>query len=292
MSAAKVALVPLVGTHANTMTEHKVKVAVAGINGRMGKAAYGVFAQDDQIAISGAFGKPDAAYVGSDVGSVTGHSSDYQLKVARDLQALLDNPATKPDVLFDVTLAHSAMEHARLALANGVRVVIGSSGLTESMLEELSALSTKHGVGAFVVPNFSLGAVLMIEFARQAAKYFQNSEVVELHHTKKLDAPSGTATYTMQKMAQEGQKFNQNMVQERELMPSARGALHQSGLRVHSLRLPGLISHQEVFFGGDGELLTIKHDSFNTSCFNKGMQLAVKSAVNLKELKIGLEAVL
>ncbi len=274
------------------MSKQKVKVAIAGINGRMGKAAYGVFAQDEQLALTGVFGRSGAAYVGSDAAEVTGHSSSYQLKVASGLKQLLDDAALKPDVLFDVTLAESAMEHARIALSQGVRTVIGSSGLTTEMLDELASLASQHKVGAFVVPNFSLGAVLMVEFARQAAKYFDNSEIVELHHTKKLDAPSGTASYTLQKMAQDGKQFNQAMVQERELMPGARGALHQSGLRVHSLRLPGLISHQEVFFGGEGELLTIKHDSFNTSCFNKGMQLAVKSAVDLKELKIGLESVL
>jgi 4-hydroxy-tetrahydrodipicolinate reductase len=274
------------------MSKQKVKVAIAGINGRMGKAAYGVFAQDEQLALTGVFGRSGAAYVGSDVAKLTGHSSSYQLKVASGLKQLLDDAALKPDVLFDVTLAESAMEHARIALSQGVRTVIGSSGLTTEMLDELASLASQHKVGAFVVPNFSLGAVLMVEFARQAAKYFDNSEIVELHHTKKLDAPSGTASYTLQKMAQDGKQFNQSMVQERELMPGARGALHQSGLRVHSLRLPGLISHQEVFFGGEGELLTIKHDSFNTSCFNKGMQLAVKSAVDLKELKIGLESVL
>lgn len=272
----------------------KVKVAIAGVNGRMGRAALAALANEEDIAIVGAFGRSGAAYVGKSLSEMCSSSAARLegIKIADSFEAM---PASvKPDVVLDFMVAEASVALAGKCIAAGIRPVIGSSGIAAEDVEALRQAAAGANLGVLIVPNFSLGAVLMMEFARQAARYFANSEVVEIHHTKKLDAPSGTAMHTLDKMAQasEAGKFNERDVAEREILTGARGALHQSGLRVHSLRLPGLISHQEVFFGAEGELLTIKHDSFNTTCFNKGIVMAVKAVGKLKELKIGLETIL
>jgi 4-hydroxy-tetrahydrodipicolinate reductase len=199
---------------------------------------------------------------------------------------------TEPDILLDFTQAEVAVQNAKLALQRGIRPVIGTSGISVEDVGELSKIAVERNVGAMVVPNFSVGAVLMMEFARQAAYMFQNVEVVEMHHTGKKDAPSGTAMHTIKKLAQSGADFNRIDVDEKELLPGARGGQGAAGVRVHSLRLPGLISHQEVIFGGDGELLTIRHDSFNTNCFSKGILIAIRAVMGLNRLLVGLDGVL
>mgnify|MGYP000890696064 CR=1 FL=1 len=274
----------------------RVKVVIAGVNGRMGRAALAAMANDPGIDVVGAFGRKGAHYVGKPLRELVSelapeHKSLADLSIADSFSSVLK---ASPDVVLDFMIAEASLELAQECIERGIHPVIGSSGLGEEAVKSLAQKAKTKGVGGLIVPNFSLGAVLMMEFAKQAARYFENSEVVELHHTKKLDAPSGTAMHTLNKMAASdgAKKFNQRDVEERELMAGARGAAHASGLRVHSLRLPGLISHQEVFFGSDGELLSVKHDSFNTSCFNKGMVMAVKAAPKLTELQIGLETIL
>lgn len=274
----------------------RVKVVIAGVNGRMGRAALAAMANDPGIDVVGAFGRKGAHYVGSPLSELVSelapeHKSLAGLSIADSFSSVLK---ASPDVVLDFMIAEASIELAQECIERGIHPVIGSSGLGEEAVISLAQKARTKGVGGLIVPNFSLGAVLMMEFAKQAARYFENAEVVELHHTKKLDAPSGTAMHTLSKMAASDgtKKFNQRDVVERELMAGARGAAHASGLRVHSLRLPGLISHQEVFFGSDGELLSVKHDSFNTSCFNKGMVMAVKAAPKLTELQIGLETIL
>jgi 4-hydroxy-tetrahydrodipicolinate reductase len=274
----------------------RVKVVIAGVNGRMGRAALAAMANDPGIDVVGAFGRKGAHYVGKPLRELVSelapeHKSLADLSIEDSFSSVLK---ASPDVVLDFMIAEASLELAQECIERGIHPVIGSSGLGEEAVKSLAQKAKTKGVGGLIVPNFSLGAVLMMEFAKQAARYFENSEVVELHHTKKLDAPSGTAMHTLNKMAASdgAKKFNQRDVEERELMAGARGAAHASGLRVHSLRLPGLISHQEVFFGSDGELLSVKHDSFNTSCFNKGMVMAVKAAPKLTELQIGLETIL
>ena len=177
-------------------------------------------------------------------------------------------------------------------MQHGIRPVIGVSGLGEDKIKALSKLTEDKHLGAMVVPNFSLGAVLMMEFARQGGAFFEHVEIVEMHHTKKLDAPSGTAMYTAAKLKQSGNTFNKREVEEHELLPHSRGGQTESGVRVHSLRLPGLRSHQEVIFGGAGELLTIRHDSFNTDCFLKGIKMAMLAVKQMNGLTVGLDALL
>jgi 4-hydroxy-tetrahydrodipicolinate reductase len=269
----------------------KIKVAIAGVNGRMGRAAVSLLSGHQEFELVGALGRKGADYIGRPIGQLLLPAIDEAKGlVYDDLHTLIAE--AKPDVIYDVSNAGAALEHSLIALNSGVRVVIGTSGLSQEQLNTLANLSSQHKVGCLVVPNFSIGAVLMMEFAQQAAKHFANVEVLEIHHNRKADAPSGTAVHTLNKMASQQEVFNVPLVQEHETMTAARGAAHESGLRVHSMRLPGLISHQEVFLAGEGEMLTIKHDSFNTSCFSKGVLLSLRAVMKLEEFVIGLEKVL
>jgi 4-hydroxy-tetrahydrodipicolinate reductase len=272
----------------------KIKVAIAGINGRMGRASVNALLDDDDFEVVGAFGRANADYVGKDLSCFLTNRGDKPIGIVAcgSFEEMLAQAKAKPDVLLDNMVASASFETAKKAITAGIRPVIGTSGLKPEMVAELSKLAAAKSLGAMVVPNFSIGAVLMMEFATQAGKYFGNVEIVEMHGPKKVDAPSGTAMYTINKIAAAGGPFNPKLVDEHELIPHARGGRHESGVRVHSLRLPGLISHQDVLFAGDGEMLSVRHDSFNTNCFIKGINLAIKSVMKLSELKIGLETVL
>jgi len=267
----------------------KIKVAIAGINGRMGRAISKAILAAPEYQLLGGFGRPGADYTGKDICELIGQKPTGIL-VSNSLLEILAR--STPDVLLDFTHAEIGFNAASMALEKGVRPVVGSSGLTAQMVKDLGELSAKKKIGAMVVPNFSIGAVLMMEFAKQAGVFYQNVEIVEMHHTEKLDAPSGTALHTAGKLASVGSNYNPKKVDEHESLPGARGGVHASGVRIHSLRLPGLISHQEVICGGPGELLTIRHDSFNTDCFLKGIFLSMRAVMSMDGLSIGLEGLL
>lgn len=269
-----------------------IKVIVAGVNGRMGRAFVQAFHEDPDIQLVGAFGRAGASYVGADIGALVPLSGSEETGILVRNGIVDCLAGCKPDVLLDVTQAEPAFHHAKIAIENGLRPVVGTSGLSAEQVRELMELAASKAIGALIVPNFSIGAVLMMEFARQAGQFFKDVEVVEMHHTGKKDAPSGTAMHTVEKLASSRDAYNVRDVAEKELLEGARGALGDAKVRVHSLRLPGKISHQEVFFGAPGELLTIKHESFNTSCFMEGIKLAINSVMNLKGLRIGLDSVL
>lgn len=267
-----------------------MKVAVAGVNGKMGRASVQMILGDPELQLTGAFGRRGASYAGKNM--IAGFSGDSStaVVVSDNIEDCFKQNA--PDVLLDFTIAEPAVEHAKYALAHGVRPVIGVSGVPPESVESIRSLASSKKLGAMIVPNFSIGAVLMMEFAKQAGKHFSHVEIVEMHGTKKLDAPSGTAMHTGRKLAENGRNYNPREVAERELISGARGGAADSGVRIHSLRLPGLISHQDVIFGGDGELLTIRHDSYNTNCFVKGILLSIKSVMKVDSLVVGLESLL
>ena len=267
------------------------KIVIAGIAGRMGRASAKAILGEADLVLVGGFDQPGSRIVGQDIGALAATGDDSTgILVSNDFKACMAGAV--PDVLLDFTRADAAFANGCFALEQGISPVIGTSGLSQKQIEELKEISQRKQIPGLVVPNFSVGAVLMMEFARQAALMFGDTEIVEMHHTGKPDAPSGTAMHTLNKMAAAGQKFNEPRVPETELMAGARGALADSGIRVHSLRLPGLISHQEVLFGGPGELLSITHDSFNTECFIKGILLAVRAVRSLSGLLVGLDHVL
>ena len=177
--------------------------------------------------------------------------------------------ARKPDVLLDLTTQPGSYEISLEAVVNGLHTVVGASGWSDDQRAALGAAAEQHGVGALIVPNFSLGAMLMMRFAQQASSYFPNAEIVELHHAGKKDKPSGTAAETAARMELAG----------------GRAPV------IHSVRLPGLLAHQEVLLGGTGELLTIRHDSLTRESFVTGMLAAVRAVVHRRGLAIGLDSV-
>lgn len=256
----------------------------------MGRASASAICGETDLELTGAFGRAGAPYVGSNMIASFSGDRTTAVMVSNNIEDCFKT--NKPDVLLDFSIAESAVEHAQYALEHGVRPVIGASGVDPADLQKLSDLAASKALGAMVVPNFSVGAVLMMQFARQAGKHFSNVEIVEMHHTRKLDAPSGTAMHTARKLAENEKKYNVREVNEKELLASARGGQTDTGVRVHSLRLPGLISHQDVIFGADGELLSIRHDSFNTNCFMKGIIMSIKAVIDMKSLVVGLDSLL
>ena len=175
---------------------------------------------------------------------------------------------------------------------NNINIVIGTTGLTDEQIENLKQLSNENQVACFIAPNFSTGAVLMMKFAQMAAKYFDNAEIIELHHNQKKDAPSGTAVKTAQLMASENKSFVSGNCQEVETISGARGAESYSNIHIHSIRMPGFMASQEVLFGSDGQTLSIRHDSTNRSCYMPGVLMAIKYAFENKNFTYGLDNIL
>tara|TARA_B100000945_G_scaffold267174_1_gene227196 strand:- start:1046 stop:1738 length:693 start_codon:yes stop_codon:yes gene_type:complete len=190
-------------------------------------------------------------------------------------------------VVVDFTTAEVVMENAVTIIESGAKPVIGTSGLLPEQVKNLKDLCNKYNNGGVIVPNFAIGAVLMMKYAQDAAKYFPNAEVIEFHHDLKPDAPSGTAIKTANLLA-ESRKSIHKKIDEKEILPGARGAESQN-IRIHSIRLPGLVAHQEVIFGGQSQTLKIRHDSIHRESFMPGVCIACKKVLHLKELFYGLE---
>jgi len=234
---------------------------------------------------------PDLILVGGvDVPANAGREIAPGLRCRADLEATLRE--TQAQVMVDFTQPEAVMSNIRTALACGVAPVVGTTGLTEEEVAEVARLCEEHSVPAVIAPNFSLGAVLMMRFACEAAKYFDTAEIVELHHNRKKDAPSGTALRTAQLMREaRGCDFRGPEVAETETLPSVRGG-EVGGIRLHSVRLPGLMAHQEILFGGEGQILTLRHDSLTRESFIPGVLLAIRSVWNRPGLTYGLEQLL
>ncbi len=263
----------------------KIRVAVAGAAGRMGRAAVRTIARERDLIVVAALGRTTA--LGRDVGELAG-AGPLAVPITADLGAVLH---TGVDVLVDFAPGAAAVEHARAAIPSGVSPVIGGTGLGTAQINELAGLCEARGIGGLIAPNFAIGAVLMMEFARRAARYFPHAEVIELHHDRKRDAPSGTAVKTAALIAAARGTPPEPAVQEEELVAGARGG-RAEGVPVHSVRLPGLVAHQEVIFGGAGQTLTIRHDSVSEESFMPGLLLAVRRVRALPGLLYGLETLL
>jgi 4-hydroxy-tetrahydrodipicolinate reductase len=192
------------------------------------------------------------------------------------------------DVVVDFTTPDVVMDNLHWCIDQGINVVVGTSGFSQSRLDRVrSWLTHKPDVGVVVAPNFAVGAVLMMDFAARAARFFESVEVVEMHHPKKIDAPSGTAVRTAEMIAAAREGLPAMPDATKEEMSGARGT-DVNGVRVHSLRATGLIAHQEVLFGTEGETLTIRHDSYDRKSFMPGVLLAVRKVVERRGLTIGL----
>ncbi|MGI8939623.1 MAG: 4-hydroxy-tetrahydrodipicolinate reductase [Iamia sp.] len=256
------------------------RVAVFGAGGRMGRTVCGAVIDDPDLELVAGV---DPHHAGLDLRQVTGLDSD--LVVDADAQALATAGA---EVAVDFTLVDAARQNAAWCAANGVHLVIGTSGLTEDDLAEARRSFTQSN--CVVAPNFAIGAVLMMHFAEMAAPWFDTADIVESHHDAKVDAPSGTAVATAERMAQASGEWADDPTTS-EVLPAARGA-ELGGVRVHSLRVRGMVAHQEVVLGTSGQTLTIRHDSYDRASFMPGVVLAVKVVADHPGVTFGLRELL
>lgn len=263
----------------------KVKIVIAGPRGRMGKEAVHLVLQSETYALVGAV---DRKYEGFKVGDLDGFPESDAM-IYTDFEKCLQE--TEPDVLIDLTTPEVGMFHTRTALKYKVRPVVGTTGFSDEDLAELEQLCLEQETGCIIAPNFAVGAVLMMKFSQMAARYFRDVEIIELHHDQKLDAPSGTAVKTAQMIADVREAGRQGHQDEKETLQGARGADYQ-GMHIHSVRLPGLIAHQQVMFGADGQTLTIRHDSYQRSSFMSGVKLAVDTVMKMDAFVYGLENII
>lgn len=263
-----------------------IKVAVSGALGKMGKEVIKAVTNDEQTVLVSAIDKFEA---GSDIGEIVLHKENGVL-ISDDAEK--DFTKSNPDVVVDFTQPSAVFENAKRYINLGIASVIGTTGLKDEQIAELSALSKEKNVACLIAPNFSTGAVLMMKFAKEAAKYFDNAEIIELHHNQKKDAPSGTAVKTAELMAMENECFTTGNCPETELLTGARGATAKSQIHIHSVRMPGYSASQEVILGSAGQILTIRHDTSDRACYMNGVLLAVKHVFANKDFIYGLDNIM
>lgn len=261
-----------------------ITVIVNGACGRMGQAVLKAVQEADGLELVGAVDIKG----GADTGSLVGLPANGIL-VETDLEALLARK--KPEVMVDFTRPDVVFGNVMTALAHKTSPVVGTTGLSDEQKAEIAKAAEENDTPAFIAPNFAIGAVLLMVMSRQAAKYMPDVEIIELHHDKKLDAPSGTAIQTAAMIAEVRKAHKQGNPDEFEKLEGARGADYE-GMHIHSVRLPGYVAHQEVIFGGLGQTLTIRHDSMNRESFMPGVVLAAKKVRSLKGLTVGLDKLL
>ncbi len=259
-----------------------MRVGVIGAAGRMGSTVCAAVDSAQDLDLVAAV---DPA--GAGAGGAGG--TRPRRAIAATLEALSAGGA---EVAVDFTAPGAAVPNALWCARRGIHAVIGTTGVDERGLAELAAAFPAAGpLGCVVAPNFAIGAVLMMRFAEMAAPWFDSAEVVELHHDQKADAPSGTALLTARRMAAASGDWAPDPTRV-EALPGARGASGPAGIRIHAVRLRGLVAHQEVLLGGLGQTLTIRHDSYDRQSFMPGVLLAVRQVASRPGLTVGLETLL
>ncbi len=251
----------------------------------MGSEALRMIAKQEDLELAACLDRKNDGLLVKDIDGLPA----FDARIYEDMEECFQN--VEADVLVDLTTPEFGYKHTKTALEYGIRPVVGTTGFSDLQLEELSNLAEEKQLGAVIAPNFALGAVLMMQFSKWAAKYFPDVEIIERHHDNKLDAPSGTAVKTAQLIQEVRESKNQGHQDEKETIQGARGA-DIDGMKIHSVRLPGLVAHQEVVFGGSGQNLTIKHDSFHRESFMSGVKLAIDHVRKLDVLVYGLENLL
>jgi 4-hydroxy-tetrahydrodipicolinate reductase len=242
-----------------------------------------------KVLVNGALGK-----MGSEVVKAVSKEKDLQLvgqiDIKDDLKASI--LSLKPDVVVDFTHPKVAMDNVRKILNAKANAVVGTTGFIEENLKEIEQLCKNNSVSCLVAPNFTIGGVLMMKFAKEAIKHLPSAEIIELHHDQKADSPSGTAVKTAEMMIESaGSKLVPGKTSEVEKLEGARGA-DMEGIRIHAVRLPGYVASQEVIFGGPGQTLTIRHDTISRECFMPGVLIGIRKIISAKGLVYGLEHLL
>jgi 4-hydroxy-tetrahydrodipicolinate reductase len=242
-----------------------IRVLVNGAYGRMGMASVKAISEDPELTLVGQ----------------TGHQDNLEEAIRQ----------SKAEVVVDFTNAASALKNIQTIIKAGVHPVVGTTGLLKAQIIELQKECERLKLGGIIAPNFSLGAVLMMKYSQEIVKYFPQVEIIELHHDKKLDSPSGTSIRTAELMMENRAPETKAPAEIKEIIPGVRGASHHQ-IPIHAIRLPGLIAHQEVIFGGLGETLKIRHDSYDRVAFMPGVCLSCKKVKQLQGLIYGLENIL
>ena len=275
-----------------------IPVVVAGALGRMGAEVVKAVLAAPDTTLVGAI-DTTAGKEGCDLGLELGLgelelaiTADFEGSLCQASQAVRQAGPGGGAVLVDFTHPSVVFEHTRAAIAYGVHPVIGTTGLSPQQLQDLASFAAKASIGAAVIPNFSVGMVLLQQAAAAAARFYDYAELTELHHNRKADAPSGTCIKTAELIEELGKSFNPAQVEEHETLAGCRGGQRESGLRLHSIRLPGLVAHQEVMFGAAGETYTLRHDTIDRSAYMPGVLLTIRRVRQMGGLVYGLERLL
>jgi 4-hydroxy-tetrahydrodipicolinate reductase len=269
-----------------------IPVVVNGAAGKMGREVIKAVANAKDMVLVGAV-DANPLLRGQDIGEIVG-IAPLDVPVLDDLQSVLVLATQEKvqGVMVDFTHPNAVYENVRSAIAYGVRPVVGTTGLSAAQIEELADFADKASTGCLIAPNFAIGVLLMQQAAIQAAQYFDHVEIIELHHNQKADAPSGTAIKTAEMLAELGKAFNPPLVSEKETLAGARGGLGPENIPIHSVRLPGLLAHQEIIFGAPGQIYTLRHDTSDRACYMPGVLLGIRKVTELKSLVYGLEKLL
>lgn len=263
----------------------KIKVVVNGALGKMGSETVKAVLNEPELEL---VGMADIRSRGESIGYIIG-DSQLDMIIENDAEKLIE--LTRPALIIDFTSPQSVFDSIRSFLKMGVSCVVGTTGLSDAELKQLDQLALSKGVGVAVIPNFAIGAVLMMKFAREAARYFPDVEIIELHHPQKLDSPSGTSIKTAELINEARSARVPSGIREIEKIPGCRGG-DVDAVRIHSVRLPGFVAHQEVIFGGLGQSLTIRHDSYDRVGFMPGVIMVIKKMKEIKGLVYGMDNLL
>ena len=258
-----------------------IRVGVFGAGGRMGSTVCHAVAEDPDLELVAAV---DPFHSGLDMHQVA--KLDVDLRLAKGPETFLDSEVS---VAVDFTQVGAARDNLLWLARHGVHAVVGTTGFTEDDYAAFDAAFTRSN--CVIAPNFAIGAVLMMRFAELAAPYFESAEIIELHHEQKIDSPSGTAMLTLERMAAASDEWAPDPTTT-QLVPGARGGKGPAGIPVHSVRLRGMVAHQEVLLGTTGQSLTIRHDSYDRTSFMPGVLLAVKAVADRPGVTVGLDALL
>ena len=260
-----------------------IRVGVFGAAGRMGATVCRAVLDDPELELVAAV---DPLHAGIDLSQLGVEAPSMQ--VAPSCDALADAGA---EVVVDFTVVDAARKNLAWCADHGVHAVVGTTGFTPADLDDFRARFEASTANAVIAPNFAIGAVLMIRFAELAAPYFETAEIIELHHDQKIDAPSGTAMLTAERMAAASSDWAADPT-TKDVVHGARGGVTAGGIHVHSVRLRGLVAHEEVLLGTTGQSLTIRHDSYDRTSFMPGVLLAVRAVRERAGLTIGLDPLL
>ncbi len=262
-----------------------IRVGVFGAGGRMGSAVAHAICSADGLDLVAAV---DPSFEGIDVGEVTG-VSDKHFPVVSTPESLIAGGGSQVDVMVDFTHVDAARSNLAFCADHGIHGVVGTSGFTEADYGSIRERFTSSN--CLIAPNFAIGAVLMIRFAELAAPYFDTAEIIELHHDAKIDAPSGTAVSTAERIAAANSAWAPDPTRS-ETIAGARGAKGPADIPIHSVRMRGMVAHQEVLLGTMGQTLQLRHDSYDRSSFMPGVILAVRRIAEVEGLTVGLDRIL